>query len=274
VAALRILSKTVAASLAAIMSSSLLAAEQKTVIEIVSAEYADKSGSGGIDVRKVVQALCGQNSPTCSLTCNGATFGRTDENDVKQCRITYRCSAGDHARTVNVDENINLVFACSEVNAARLASPLTAADPEAARQSIQVVHNRERAAVGVAPLLWSSELEAHAGIWAAHLVALGSLQHSEFSMRPGEGENLWMGSAGDFSPEQMTEAWADEKKDFVAGVFPNVSKTGDWFVVGHYTQMISRRSTMIGCAIAHGIKWDVLVCRYSPPGNLIGQKVY
>lgn len=266
--------ETAAVALAAIVSSSLLAADRVSVIEIVSAEYAAKDGSGGIDVRKVVQALCGPDSPTCSLTCNSATFGKTEANEAKECRIIFRCSADDHARTVRVDENINLEFACSEVKASRLASSSDAADPEAIRRSIQSVHNRERAAVGVAPLIWSSELEAHAGIWAAHLAALGSLQHSNSSQRPGEGENLWMGSAGDFDPEQMAEAWADEKKDFVAGVFPNVSRTGDWVAVGHYTQMISRRSTMIGCAIAHASRWDVLVCRYSPPGNLIGQKVY
>ena len=272
-AALRIF-ETAAVALAAIVSSTLPAAGQKPVIEIVSAEYAAKDGSGGIDIRRAVQALCGQDSPTCSLTCNGATFGKTATNEANVCRITFLCSADDHARTVSVDENINLEFACSEEKASRLASSSTLADPDATRRSIQSVHNRERAAVGVAPLNWSSELEAHAGIWATHLAALGSLQHSNSSQRPGEGENLWMGSAGDFDPEQMAQAWADEKKDFVAGVFPNVSRTGDWFAVGHYTQMISRRSTKIGCAIAHGTKWDVLVCRYSPSGNVIGKKVY
>lgn len=136
------------------------------------------------------------------------------------------------------------------------------------------VHNRERAAVRVEPLVWDDTLADHASVWAAKRVQLGKLQHSEIRDRPGEGENLWMGSANSYSPGEMAEAWADEKRDFRYGVFPRVTAGAPWQTVGHYAQMIWRGTTRIGCALAHGRKWDVLVCRYSPPGNFVGETPY
>ena len=47
-----------------------------------------------------------------------------------------------------------------------------------------------------------------------------------------------MGTHGAFSVEAMVGGWASEKRFFAAGIFPNVSRTGDWEDVGHYTQMI------------------------------------
>jgi len=45
-------------------------------------------------------------------------------------------------------------------------------------------------------------------------------------------------------------------------------------VVGHYTQMIWKNTSQIGCALARTNSWDILVCRYSPKGNMIGEKPY
>lgn len=140
--------------------------------------------------------------------------------------------------------------------------------------AILKVHNTERAAVGTPPLVWDNDLAEHAAAWAAHLDQLGTLQHSANTDRPGEGENLWMGSAGGYSPTEMAQGWANEKRYFKYGAFPNVSKGGNWQVVGHYTQMIWKSTTKLGCAIAHGKKWDILVCRYSLPGNFMGEKPY
>jgi len=50
--------------------------------------------------------------------------------------------------------------------------------------------------------------------------------------------------------------------------------TGNWADVGHYTQMIWKNTTAVGCAVATGGGMDPLVCRYSPSGNFIGQPVY
>jgi len=38
--------------------------------------------------------------------------------------------------------------------------------------------------------------------------------------------------------------------------------------------MVWRKTTEVGGAIATGGGNDVLVCRYSPPGNVIGEPVF
>lgn len=71
----------------------------------------------------------------------------------------------------------------------------------------------------------------------------------------------------------MAGGWVDEKRMFRAGIFPEVSSTGRWSDVAHYTQIIWRGTARVGCAIHQGEAWDVLVCRYLPPGNVVGQRV-
>ena len=134
-------------------------------------------------------------------------------------------------------------------------------------------HNRERAAVGVPPLRWDPALAAAAAAYGPALSALGRLEHSPRGSRPGQRENLWMGSRGSYSPEQMVGSWAQEKAYFRPGVFPNVSTTGNWLDVSHYTQMIWRGTTNVGCALHQTRTWDYLICRYSPPGNVDGRRV-
>jgi len=129
-------------------------------------------------------------------------------------------------------------------------------------------HNRYRAEVGVPPLQWSEDLAASAQKWADKLAQTGTWEHSQ------AGENLAKGSTGDFSVTQLVDTWGDEKKFFRNGTFPNVSTTGNWEAVGHYTQVIWRNTTEVGCGLASGNGNDVLVCHYNPAGNFKGQPVY
>jgi hypothetical protein len=82
-----------------------------------------------------------------------------------------------------------------------------------------------------------------------------------------------MGTRGAFSPEQMIASWTAEKRLFRPGIFPAVSATGNWLDVSHFSTMIWSTTTRVGCAIRVGRSMDVLVCRYSPPGNIDGQRV-
>jgi hypothetical protein len=52
-----------------------------------------------------------------------------------------------------------------------------------------------------------------------------------------------------------------------------VSRTGRWNDVAHYTQVVWSRTTHVGCAIHSAARWDFLICRYSPPGNIDGRRV-
>jgi hypothetical protein len=72
----------------------------------------------------------------------------------------------------------------------------------------------------------------------------------------------------------MAGSWAEERRLFRPGIFPSVSSSGQWSDVGHYSQMIWHGTTAVGCAVERGGRWDFLVCRYAPAGNVVGQKAY
>ena len=163
---------------------------------------------------------------------------------------------------------------------ASIASSLTIAAPAAAQVRLDPIsarllaaHNRERAAFGAVPLQWDPALAASAAAYAPVLAASGRLQHSPRASRPGQRENLWMGTRGAYSPEQMVGSWAAEKRYFRAGVFPAVSTTGNWLDVSHYTTMVWPTTTRVGCAIFSNPATDFLICRYSPPGNIDGRPI-
>jgi hypothetical protein len=139
---------------------------------------------------------------------------------------------------------ISFVIKLTAAAALVLAVPSGAAqrqiDPLAGRMLL--VHNRERALVGVPALVWDPELARSAASYGPALAAAGRL--------------------------------ILEKRYFVPGVFPAVSRTGSWRDVSHYTQMIWRTTTRFGCAIHSSPSWDFLICRYSPPGNADGRRVF
>ena len=152
--------------------------------------------------------------------------------------------------------------------AAANAVPLLYARGTDTSERLLAVHNAERARVRVAPLEWDPQLAASAARYGPMLASLGRLQHSPRAIRPGQRENLWMGTRGFFSPEQMVGAWLDERRHFRPGIYPEVSKTGNWSDVSHYTQLIWKGTTPVGCAINSTARYDYLICRNSPPGNI------
>jgi Cysteine-rich secretory protein family len=133
------------------------------------------------------------------------------------------------------------------------------------------MHNNERQRLGIGSLAWSSDLVAEAQEWANTLAQRQVFEHSYD--RNGTGENLWMGTAGYFNAEDMIGGFVDEVRDFQPGTFPNVSRTGNWEDIGHYTQLIWPETKKVGCAMSRGGGVDFLVCRYWPAGNVMGQRV-
>ena len=148
-----------------------------------------------------------------------------------------------------------------------------AASYTAAGARLLSAHNFERRIAGAAPLRWDPRLVAAADRYAAQLARTGRFAHSPAHLRNGQGENLWMGSRGAFAPEAMVADWASEKRKFRPGVFPNVSRTGSWADVGHFSQMIWPSTVSVGCSVRSSRQWDFLVCRYASPGNVMGQRV-
>lgn len=139
---------------------------------------------------------------------------------------------------------------------------------------ILAAHNRERSELGIIPLRWNPALAQDAGRWATRLAATGRFEHAPSGGADPQGENLWAGTRGYYSPEAMVDAWVREKRNFKPGTFPNNSTTGKIADVGHYTQLVWRATEEVGCAWATGADEDVLVCRYAQAGNYMGQRPF
>ena len=135
------------------------------------------------------------------------------------------------------------------------------------------VHNRARADRGLAPLRYDDRLAADALVYARKLAATNRFEHDpQAGRKPRQGENLFMGTRGAYRYEKMMQLMVDERAQFVPGIFPNVSR-GQWWEVGHYTQIIWPTTKRFGCAVTANRTDEFLVCRYTPAGNIVGTRL-
>lgn len=139
------------------------------------------------------------------------------------------------------------------------------------RSAMIGAHNRARQEYGVGPLGWDEGLARDARVYAQLLARSGRFEHDpQRGRRPPQGENLWMGTRTAYSYAQMIGHLVDERRFYRPGRFPDVSKTGEWSNVAHYTQIVWPASQRVGCATASNRSHDYLVCRYLPAGNVVG----
>ncbi len=144
-------------------------------------------------------------------------------------------------------------------------------------------HNKWRTEVGVAEALsYSAALAQSAQVWADNLKNTNRCQMRHSKPHGEYGENLYWGSALQWSdgrselqqvtPTQVVDSWGSEKMDYDYAT--NSCKPGK--MCGHYTQMVWRSTTTVGCAVAvcEDSKQQVWVCQYQPPGNWVGEKPY
>ncbi len=175
------------------------------------------------------------------------------------------------------DDNSDSSTTFTENNPPLQSEPIINTQGENMVDSVLAVHNQERAAVGVPPLTWSDTLAAGAQTWAENVLASGNMGHSTCCGAFSDyGENIaWAGPPGSETPAMLAQGWADEKINFVPGTSGDSSTQ-------HYTQMVWKASTEIGCGFASGPGGpgaqyggsDVLVCQYTPPGNWNNQPPY
>ena len=139
------------------------------------------------------------------------------------------------------------------------------------RSAMIEAHNQARSQYGVAPLAWDEGLARDAREYAQFLARTGRFEHDpQRGRRPPQGENLWMGTRTAYSYAQMIGHLVGERRFYRPGRFPDVSRTGEWSHVGHYTQIVWPTSRQFGCATASNRSHDYLVCRYLPAGNIVG----
>jgi Cysteine-rich secretory protein family len=139
------------------------------------------------------------------------------------------------------------------------------------RSAMIAAHNQARSEYGVAPLVWDEGLARDARTYARFLARTAKFEHDpQRGRRSRQGENLWMGTRTAYSYAQMIGHLVGERRFYQPGRFPDVSRTGEWSHVAHYTQIIWPTSQQVGCATASNRSDDYLVCRYFPAGNIVG----
>lgn len=127
------------------------------------------------------------------------------------------------------------------------------------------IHNKTRAGLGLPKLVWNCGLADGAQTWAAR----GIFEHRTDSSY---GENLYVSSSQLVNPVYGIERWLSEKP----GWNNSTATCEAGKICTHYTQVVWRKTTEIGCGINRnaGGKWKVLmVCNYNPVGNT-GGKAY
>jgi hypothetical protein len=194
-------------------------------------------------------------------------IGRSNARGTQTERIRKTLEPGQYYVRVNLASKQRTRYRLKLV--ARATTSDTGLDTES--QQLLNAHNRYRREVGIPDLSWSEELATSAQRWANQLASTGSFQHSNTPF----GENLARGTAGFYSGTDLVDLWGNEQQFFRPGRrFPDVSTTGDWTDVGHYTQMVWRTTTEVGCGMATENGSTTLVCQYNPPGNVSGQVPY
>jgi len=134
-------------------------------------------------------------------------------------------------------------------------------------------HNQLRSSLGLNRFTWSNSLAADSAAYARVLAKTSHLKHS--TNRGNVGENLSMGTLNAYGTKELIYLWINEKRHYISGKkFPNTSTTGNWKDTAHYTQMVWRTTTQVGCGVATNSKWRFMVCRYKRAGNIVGQYPY
>jgi pathogenesis-related protein 1 len=129
-------------------------------------------------------------------------------------------------------------------------------------------HSAWRAKYDVPPLVWDDAVALTAQKWADSIARFGTLTHRPDTLY---GENIWTGTAGSFSMAAVVDAWGDEAKDFD----PRTVTCAAGKACGHFTQIVWKTTTKLGCGKATGTDGnDYVVCNYDPAGNKAGQRPF
>jgi pathogenesis-related protein 1 len=153
------------------------------------------------------------------------------------------------------------------------------ADTPFAREMISA-HNSVRISATPAPnpalptLTWSTDAAATAQAWADRC----QFQHNPNLHSLNLGENIAAATPNGLTTAGVVQNWASESAYYNYG--SNSCAGGQ--TCGHYTQIVWRNTTQLGCAMAKCTQnspfgsgqWWFWVCDYSPPGNFVGQRPY
>jgi hypothetical protein len=153
-------------------------------------------------------------------------------------------------------------------------------------------HNAVRAmvkdtATPLPPVTWSADLAKYAQEWTD--MTCMSPMHRSNPMMNGKplGENLFAAQGGMVpdAGKQAVDGWAAEVACYTFGKFMTGDKCDMSCTTkmhsdgcGHYTQVVWRGSTQIGCGVTQcgsGFQTQTeVICNYAPAGNYVGMNPY
>jgi len=119
-------------------------------------------------------------------------------------------------------------------------------------------HNTRRATYGMPALSWSANLAAGAQQWANTMASQCSMYHSGTQ---GVGENVAMGYG---SIDAVLQGWANDE---AANYDPSTKQCKPGTMCGHFTQVMWKSTTLVGCGIAYCSNTPYYCCQYIRPGN-------
>ncbi len=155
------------------------------------------------------------------------------------------------------------------------AQAQTAIDLATLQSSALSKHNTYRTTHQSPNLVLSDSLKSSAQAWADQIAKSGNFAHSTTS----NGENIYSSYttassiAADTLANDAVQSWYSEVSNY------DYAKPGFSDNTGHFTQVVWKSTTQLGCGAAKGtetINGTVynafyVVCQYSPAGNLEGQ---
>ncbi|XP_066914606.1 venom allergen 5-like isoform X2 [Clytia hemisphaerica] len=147
---------------------------------------------------------------------------------------------------------------------------ISSSEKEKIKRTCLDSHNAKRRLHQNTPLMvWNQKLADRSQTFAEYLSANNKFEHDSFrrnGFSSSIGENIYKSSSSSRTSENAVTAWYNEIKNYNFG-------TGDTKggAIGHFTQVVWDRSTILGCGVAKSSRGTWVVARYEPAGNFRGQ---
>ncbi|XP_053668153.1 uncharacterized protein LOC128718555 [Anopheles marshallii] len=126
-------------------------------------------------------------------------------------------------------------------------------------------HNQLRPKHSASPLQLDAGMCQYAQQWANYIASRNVMQHRSNNKY---GENIYAAfGKSNVTGTEAVDAWYNEIKDYTFGA----ANPSNFSQVGHFTQVVWKKSRKIGVGIAAQGKNIYVVCNYDPPGNYGGQ---
>ncbi len=234
-----------------------------------------------------------------TTTANRFTFdyeGKKRIYELEGSQADYLSFNYLEADSDRIKEHYRFYFDSSKAQAWLDAQPsqgnTTENDLKAEIQQLLDSHNQARHEVGINnDMQWNDTIAADAQLYANEMATKGIWGHDTIKNQNdgyghgNYGENLYTSTENGTTLVQASKSWIDEKVYYTYGKVGDANTCESGQICGHYTQIIWKNTTFVGCAKSKykvdmfiaGANFkggDIIVCKYQTPGNIVTQTPY